>query len=97
MSWGLRFDEPIVLPDGKKLSTLREAIAYLGKAVPASDHNMKEVQAAAHCLTEAAEYGGPVLLARMGVLQAIHRHRERVFNPDRKDTHWGRAKLKRER
>jgi hypothetical protein len=41
MSWGLRFDEPIVLPDGKKLSTLREAIAYLSKVVPASDHDFR--------------------------------------------------------
>jgi len=30
------------------------------------------------------------------MLQAIHRHRQRVFNPDRKDPHWGRRKLKRD-
>jgi hypothetical protein len=30
----------------------------------------------------------PMILAQMGMLQAIHRHRERVFNPDRKDPHW---------
>jgi hypothetical protein len=24
--------------------------------------------------------------------QAIHRHPERVFNPDRKDPHWGKHK-----
>jgi hypothetical protein len=74
MSWCLRFDEPMILPDGKKLSTLREAIAYLGQTVPEADHDMKQVQAAAHCLTQAAEHGGPVLFARIGVLQAIYRH-----------------------
>jgi hypothetical protein len=27
---------------------------------------------------------------------AINRHVERVFNPDRKDAHWGKRKLKRD-
>jgi hypothetical protein len=27
---------------------------------------------------------------------ALNRHVERVFNPDRKDTHWGKRKLKRD-
>jgi hypothetical protein len=26
----------------------------------------------------------------------LNRHVERVFNPDRKDTHWGKRKLKRD-
>lgn len=97
MSWSQRFDEPIVLPDGRKLSTLREAIAYLGKTIPEADHDMRQVQAAAHCLTEAAEHGGPVLFARMGVLRALHRHHQREFNSNRKDPKWGKRKLKREK
>jgi hypothetical protein len=36
---------------------------------------MNQVQAAAHCVTEAAEYGGPMMLARMGMMPAINRHR----------------------
>jgi hypothetical protein len=44
----------------------------------------------------AAEDGGPMIFARMATLQAIHRHRERVINPDRKDHHWGKRKLKRD-
>jgi hypothetical protein len=31
--------------------------------------------------------------ARIGVM---HRNVERVFNPDRKETHWGKRKLKRD-
>ena len=31
MSWSRRFDEPIILPDGKKLLTLKDAIAWLAK------------------------------------------------------------------
>jgi riboflavin synthase len=35
------------------------------------------------------------MLARIGVMKALNRHVERVFNPDRKETHWGKHKLKR--
>lgn len=34
--------------------------------------------------------------AHIGMLRAINRHVERVFNPDRKDTRWGKRKLKRD-
>jgi len=43
VSWSQRFDEPIVLPDGAKLATLREAVAHLGKVIPKSDHDMPSV------------------------------------------------------
>jgi hypothetical protein len=29
-----RFDQPIVLPDGRKLAMLRTALAYLSKIIP---------------------------------------------------------------
>jgi len=35
--WSRRFDDPIPLPDGGKLATLREAIAYFAKTVPKAD------------------------------------------------------------
>jgi len=35
-------------------------------------------------------------LARIGVMRALNGHVERVFNPDRKETHWGKHKLKRD-
>jgi hypothetical protein len=44
-----------------------------------------------------ADLGGPTMFARIGVMRAINRHVQRVFNPDRKDTHWGRRKLARDR
>jgi hypothetical protein len=71
-------------------------IAHLGTAIPKSDHNMPAVLTAAELLTNAAEHGGPVEFARIATLQAINRHAERQFNPDRKDTQWGRRKLKRD-
>src|SRR5258705_9889964 len=96
VSWSRRFEEPIELPDGRKLRTLAEAMAWLAKEIPKSEHKMEKVQTAAHLVTRAAEHGGPMIFAQMGMLQAIHRHRQRVFNPDRKDTHWGKRKLKRD-
>jgi len=40
--------------------------------------------------------GGPTMMARIGVMKALNRHVERVFNPERKDHHWGKRKLKRD-
>src|ERR1700716_2101635 len=94
--WSRRFDEPIELPDGRKLRTLAEAMAWLAKEIPKSEHKMDKVQTAAYCVTRAAEHGGPMIFAEMGIKRAIHRHRERVFNPGRKDQHWGKRKLKRD-
>jgi hypothetical protein len=33
----------------------------------------------------------------LGMLRALNRHVERVFDPLRKDPHWGRRKLARDR
>jgi hypothetical protein len=41
-----------------------------------------------------ATLGGPTMFAR-SVMRALNRNVERVFNPDRKDNHWGRRKLAR--
>jgi hypothetical protein len=94
--WKRAFDEPIVLPGGGKLFTLKDAIAWLAKEIPQSDHLMKEVQAAAHCVTEAAENNGPMQFARMGMMQAINRHNLVEFDPKQKSPHWGKRKLKRD-
>jgi hypothetical protein len=34
------------------------------------------------------------MFARIGVMRALNRHVERVFDPTRKDKHWGRRELK---
>jgi hypothetical protein len=36
------------------------------------------------------------MMARIVVMKALNRHVERVFNPERKDTLWGKRKLKRD-
>jgi hypothetical protein len=40
---------------------------------------------------------GPTMMARIGVMRALNGHVERVFNPDRKEHHWERRKLARDR
>src|SRR5882757_8195085 len=49
VSWSRRFEETIELPDGRKLKTLAEAMAWLAKEIPKSEHKMEKVQAAAYC------------------------------------------------
>jgi hypothetical protein len=43
-----------------------------------------------------AEHDGPAMFARIGVMKALNCHVERVFDPSRKDTQWGRPKLARD-
>ena len=95
MPWSTPFEDPIPLPDGRRLLTLRDAASYITKLSKA-EHSAPEWQAAMEALILVAEKGGPTMLARIGVTRALNRHVERVFNPDRKDHHWGKRKLKRD-
>jgi hypothetical protein len=65
--------------------------------LPKAEHQAAEWLAALEALILVAESGGPTMFARIGVMRALNRHVERVFNPDRKDHHWGRRKLARDR
>jgi hypothetical protein len=95
MSWSRALDEPIQPPKGKALVTLKDAAAYI-LALPKSEQQRPEWQAAGEAVIMAAEDRGPLMHARIGMLRALNRHVERVFNPDRKDKHWGKRKLKRD-
>ncbi len=53
--------------------------------------------AAVEGLILVAETDGPTMFARIGVMRALNRHVERVFDPTRKEPHWGRRKLTRDR
>lgn len=82
--WSRHFDEPISLPDGRTLHTLHDAGDYITKLRKAV-HSAPEWQAAMEALILVADLGRPT-----GIMKALNRHRERVFNPDRKDHHWGK-------
>jgi len=58
---------------------------------------MPWIRTFAHCVTEAAENGGPMLFARMGMMQATNQHKVEEFDPKQKRRHWGRRKLARDR
>jgi hypothetical protein len=68
---------------------------YITK-LPKAEHAAPEWQAAMQALILVAKLGGPTMFARIGIMRALNRHVERVFNPDRKDPHWGKRKLKRD-
>jgi hypothetical protein len=93
--WSRKFDEPISLPKGAPLVTLRDTAHYITK-LPKAEHEAPEWQAAMEALILVAEKNGPTMMARIGVMRALNRNVQRVFNPDRKETHWGRRKLKRD-
>jgi hypothetical protein len=94
-SWKRRFDDPIVLPDGR-LVTLQDAGTYITN-LPKAERSAPEWQTAIEMLLKASERGGGWLyFARIAVMRALRRHAVREFNPDRKDHHWGKRKLKRD-
>jgi hypothetical protein len=62
----------------------------------AVEHEAPAWQVAMEALILVVELGGPTMFARIGMMRALNRHVERVFDPSRKDPHWGRRKLKRD-
>jgi hypothetical protein len=93
--WKRQFDDPIPLPRGRLLVTLEDVGNYITK-LPKAVHEAAEWQAAMEALILVATLGGPTIFARIGVMKALNRNVERVFNPDRKDMHWGNRKFKRD-
>jgi hypothetical protein len=96
VSWDQQFSEPILLPMGKPLVTLRDAALHITK-LPKAEHDAPESQAAMQALLLVAEHNGPTMFARVGVMRALNRRVERVFDSSRKETHWGKRKLARDR
>ena len=97
--WKRPFDEPIPLPRGRQLYTLEDAGRYITR-LPKAEHEAAGWQAAMEALILVATSGGPTMFARIGIMRALegdNRNVERTFNPARKETHWGRRKLARDR
>ena len=88
------FEDPITLPNGRQLLTLKDAADYVTK-LPKKESDLPEWQTAIEVLLLVSR-GGPTMMARIGVMKSLNRHVERLFNPDRKETHWGKRKLKRD-
>jgi hypothetical protein len=84
MSWSLKFDEPIVLANGKTLHTLRDAGDYV-TGLPQKEADLSHWQVAASCLLQAVEKGGGlVVMARVAVVRALKIHELRPVRAPRK-------------
>jgi hypothetical protein len=94
LPWSASFEDPIVLPDGRKLITLKDAADYITK-LPKNESDVPEWQTAIEVLMLCSRGGRP-MMARIGVMKALNRGVEPVFNPDAKEHHWGKRKLKRD-
>ena len=80
------------MANGRKLATLKDAADYIAM-LPKTKSGLPEWQTAIEALMLCSR-GGQTMLARIGVMKALNRDVERVFNADRKETHWGKRKLK---
>jgi hypothetical protein len=70
--WAREFDEPITLPKGKPLATLRDAALCITK-LPKAEHEAPEWQAAMEAPILVAEHNGLTMFARIGVMRALNR------------------------
>ena len=81
ISWFRRFDDPIPLPRGRALITLKEAAEYIQK-LPKAEQQLEEWQAAVEALLLVIELSGPTMMARIGILRALNRNVETRPRPD---------------
>ena len=87
------FEDPIPLPDGRKLLTLKDAADYI-TALPAEASELAHWQIAIEALMLVAR-SGPTMLARIAFMKALNHNVVLRFNPDARKHHWGKRKLKR--
>jgi hypothetical protein len=89
--WSRKFEQPIIIqpraPRGKprELVTLKDAGEYITK-LPKAEHTATEWQTAMEALLLAVR-GAPTMLARIGVMKALHRHELCEFKSSEKKTH----------
>ena len=76
------------MPGGRELVTLRDAADYIMK-LPKVEQNLETWQTAVEALIMEAERRGPVMHSRIGVLHALNRNVNGLFNSGHK-THWGK-------
>jgi hypothetical protein len=70
--WSRAFDDPIPLPDGGELRTLRDATDFITR-LPKREHGTEAWQTATQALLLVAEHVGDPMLPRIAVMQALHR------------------------
>jgi hypothetical protein len=73
MGWQTKFDDPIELPNERKLITLRDAANYIVKLSKA-EQQAPEWQATAEVLMLIGEQGGDPMVAHIAMMRALQRH-----------------------
>ncbi|QND69827.1 hypothetical protein [Tardiphaga robiniae] len=97
MPWSTPFAHPMDLPEGGQIATLEQAGAYITK-LQRQTHDSPPWQNAMHVLIQAADHGGPIEFARLGMLQALFPKGTPVYHSVDKDPKWrNRSKLVRDR
>ena len=59
----------MILPNGRKLVTLRDAAQYITK-LPKAEHHGEECQAVMEALLLVVEHDGPTVFACIGIMRA---------------------------
>jgi hypothetical protein len=72
MSWQQTFFDPIELPNGRKLLTLRDAALYITK-LPKAEQQAPEWRTATELLILIAENGGDAMMAHIAMMRALQR------------------------
>jgi hypothetical protein len=78
--WSRPFEDPILLPDGRSLLTLKNAADYIMK-LPKAEQKHEKWQTAIEVLIMAAEGRGPLMHARIGVMQAFAAGKPTIREP----------------
>ena len=89
-------DDPIQLPEAERWShCMTRQPTSLGYRKRKAQS--RKWQVAIEALMLVVGLGGPTMFVRIGVIKALNRRHVREFNPSRKEPHWGRRKLARDR
>jgi hypothetical protein len=93
LGWQRKFEDPILLPNGRRVHTLRDAANYI-TSLSEEETDLAQWQIAIEALMLVAR-SGPTMLARIAFLKALNHNVVLRFNPDAGKHHWGKRKLKR--
>ena len=75
--WQRPFDDPIPLPRGRQLVTLRDAARYIIK-LPKAERELPQWETAIECLMLVGEHGGDPMMAHIAMMRALHRHKPKA-------------------
>ena len=81
--WSHRFADPIPVPNGKPLLSLRDAAHYI-TSLPKAEQAEARWQTATEMLLLNAEHGGDLMFARIAMMKALHRRDPRPASAARR-------------